>query len=321
MLRYVLRRLATGLLTILLSFALTFFLIRFAPGNPVKVLAGKDNPNPEQIEHLTKVYGLDQSVGTQFIKYINNALHGYFGYSYKSHLPVTTILGRKIVPTVILTLTASLLSVIIGTALGVFAGRRSGHLSDRLLCDISYVIDAVPSFWLAMILIMLFAGKLKWLPTSGMYDIRGDYEGFKKFLDLLRHMILPIATLVIIQVPVYFRIARSSVLHVLGSEFIRTYRATGMSERRIFGKYVLRNALIPIITTFSMSLAFLISGVALIEIVFAWPGMGRVILDAINGRDYPVLTGVYLLISISISVFMMLTDILYAWVDPRIRLE
>lgn len=319
--KYVKKRIFTGVLTIFFSFVLTFFLIRFAPGNPIKVLAGKENPNPEMIAHLTARYGLDQPTHIQFINYLKNLLKGDFGYSYMNNESVVNIVKVKLVPTILLTLTASLVSVVLGTLLGILAGRKSGTRTDKFLCTISYGVDAIPSFWLGLILILIFSTKLKILPTSGMYDMREDYTGISKLLDIMKHMVLPVLTLVIIQVPIYFRICRSSIIQTMDEEFVTTLRATGMSEEKIFNKYILRNALIPIITTFSMSLAFLISGVALIEIVFAWPGMGRVIMDAIKNRDYPVLTGIYLMISISITLVMILTDIVYGLVDPRIRFE
>lgn len=319
--RFIRKRLLTGLLTILLAFVLTFILTRMAPGNPIRVLAGTDNPNPDQIAHLTKYYGLDQPLPVQFVNYLKGLFQGDFGYSYKSHRPVLDIITEKIGATILLSLTASILSVIIGTALGVFSGRRVNTMMDRFFSGISYLIDALPSFWLGMILIIIFSVRLRWFPTSGMYSIRNDHEGFAKILDLIRHMVLPIATIVIIQVPYFFRIARSSVINVLKEDFIMTFRATGMPEHKIFRKYVLRNAIIPVITTFSLSIAFILSGVALIEIVFAWPGMGRVIMDAVTARDHAVLSGVYLMLSISVALVMIITDLIYAFVDPRIRLE
>lgn len=321
MIRYLRKKTMTGLLTILFSFIITFFLIRYAPGEPIKLLSGKDNPNPEQIEYLTEKYGLDQPVLKQFIKYISNALKGDLGYSYKSNEPVTKIISKKILPTILLTLTSSILSVVIGTSIGLYSGRKVGSKIDNILCSISYILDAIPSFWLGLILILIFSSKLKILPTSGMRDVRQEYEGIKKILDILKHMILPVMVITIIQIPIYFRIIRSSTIQVLNENFIKTFRATGMEENKIFRKFVLKNAIIPVITTFSLSFAFLLSGVSLIEIVFAWPGMGRVIMDSVKNRDYPVLTGIYLLLSISISISMIITDILYSIIDPRIRLE
>lgn len=318
---YIRGRTITGILTIVFSFCLTFFLIRYAPGNPIKVLAGTDNPNPELIEHLTIKYGLDKSLPTQFINYVKNILKGDLGYSYMSNRSVSTLIGEKIFPTILLSLTAAVLSVFIGTFLGMYAARKVGSLLDRIMCSISYVFDAFPGFWLGLILILIFASKFRLLPTSGMYDVRADYEGFRRMLDIMKHMVLPISTLVIIQAPTYFRVARSSVIQTMSEDFILTLRATGMSENRIFNKYVLRNAIIPTVTMFSLSLAFMIGGVTFTEIVFAWPGMGRLIMDAITRRDYPLLTGIYLMISISICIVMLITDIIYALIDPRIRLR
>ena len=318
---YVKKRIFTGILTIIFSFCLTFFLIRYAPGNPIKVLAGTDNPNPELIEHLTIKHGLDKPVPVQFLTYVKNVLKGDLGYSYMSNESVSKLIGEKIFATILLSLTASILSVLIGTILGVYAGRRIGSIMDRIMCSISYIFDAVPGFWLGLILILIFASTLRILPTSGMYDLRADNQGLDYMLDVIKHMILPVSTLFIIQTPFYFRIARSSVLQTMSEDFVLTLRATGMEESRIFNKYILRNSIIPTVTMFSLSLAFMIGGVTLTEIVFAWPGMGRLIMDAIMKRDYPLLTGVYLMISISISVVMIITDIIYALIDPRIRFE
>lgn len=319
--KYIWKKIFTGILTIIFSFCFTFFLIRCAPGNPIKILAGTDNPNPELIEHLTIKYGLDKPVSVQFINYLKNILKGDFGYSYISNESVTKLIKGRIFPTILLTLTSSILSLVLGTFFGVYAARKVGTCMDKFMCGLSYIIDATPGFWLGMILILIFSSTFNILPTSGMYDIREDYKGIYHVLDVIKHMILPCITLCIIQIPLYFRIARSSVLHIISEDFVLTFRATGMKEDRIFNKYILRNAIIPTITMFSLSLAFTISGVALIEIVFAWPGMGRLIMDAIKNRDYPLLTGIYLMISISICIVMIITDIVYALIDPRIRYE
>lgn len=319
--KYILSKVMMGLVTIIFSFVLTFFLIRLAPGTPMRIVAGKENPNPEQIEHLTEKYGLDKPVGVQFVNYIKNMAKGDFGFSYRNNLPVFELIKRRVVPTLTLSLTANILSALIGGFLGLYIGCKKDGVFDKIFSYISYVLDAVPGFWLAMILIMVFASKLGWFPTSGMYNMRESYTGIRKFIDLLYHMTLPILSIVIIQTPIYFRIARASVINTMKQGFIKTFRAAGMKEGEIFRKYVMKNSLIPILTTFSMSLAFTISGAALIEIVFSWPGMGRLIIDSINGRDYMVLNGLYLVISVSLIFFTILTDVLYALVDPRIRIK
>ena len=311
----------TGLLTVLFCLAFNFALIRLAPGDPIKIMAGVDNPNPDMIEALTEKYGLDKSIPEQFAVYLEQLVHFDLGYSYLNNRSVIEIIKQKIVPSFMLTLTAILCSVVIGTLLGVVAARKNGGIFDRLMCSVAYVFDSLPSFWLGLMMILIFASTLKLFPTSGMYNVRAQYTGWAYVLDVLHHLALPVCTLILVQIPYYFRIARSSVIQIMADDFILTYRAAGMDERKIFFRYVLKNAIIPTVTVFGMSLAFMITGSTLVETVFAWPGIGRVLLDSIYQRDYPVLSGIYLMLSISVAVMMILVDLVYAWIDPRIRYE
>ena len=260
--RYVGKRTLSAILTVLVSIFLNFMLIRIAPGDPATVLAGVDNPNPDQIAALTKQFGLDKSYWEQFVIYVRNILHGDFGYSFQYGRPVLDLIAEKIVPTVIISLTALVFAVTIGTLLGIYAARRNGSNLINF-CQI-YVFDSPQrSGWL--IFILIFASKLKWFPTSGMVNLRAGYTGFRRVIDIMYHLFLPILTLVIVQCPYYFRIARSSVIQVMGEDFITTLRATGMSESQIFNKYVLRNALIPTVTVLGSSLAFLLSGRSILK--------------------------------------------------------
>ena len=319
--KYILKRLGTGALVVLFSVLFNFVIVRLAPGDPTRLLAGKDNPNPQMIAALQEKYGLNKPILTQFWMYIKQLLHGDFGYSYASSSKVWDLIKVRVAPTLMISLTGAVLGLLIGTLLGIYAARRKGTAIDISLCGVSYLFDSTPSFWLGLMMILIFAAILKWFPTSGMYNLRGNYHGWKRFADLMKHMFLPVTTLTLIDIPYYFRIARSSVLQTMSEDFIMTLRATGMSERRIFNKYVMRNAIIPTITVFGITLAYMITGVAMIEIVFAWPGMGRLMLDSITKRDYPTLSAIYLLLSISVAVMMIIVDLVYAWVDPRIRIE
>ena len=229
------------------------------------------------------------------------------------------MIGEKLGATILLVLTAAILSLFIGTLMGIMAARREGSFIDVAFSGISYVLNSMPSFWLGLMLIIVFSSRLNLLPTYGMTNARANYTGMKYILDVIVHMILPVGTLLLIEIPIYFRIAKSSVLQVTNEDFIVTFRATGMNEKKIFNKYIFRNAILPTITIFGISLAYLITGVALIEIVFAWPGTGRLVLTAITQRDYPTLMGIYLVMSVSIAVVMMIVDIVYAVFDPRIR--
>lgn len=319
--RYIIKRLGTGVLVVLFSILFNFVIIRLAPGDPTRLLAGKDNPNPELIAALRAKYGLDKPLLVQFGMYIKQLAHGDLGYSYVSSSSVLELIETRIGPTLLLSLTGLILAVIIGTLLGVYAARKKGSKFDVFLCSISYLFDSTPSFWLGLMLILIFASTLKWFPTSGMYSLRANYKGIKHILDVGKHLFLPALTMTLLNIPYYFRIARSSVLQTMSEDFIMTLRATGMSESRIFNKYVMRNAIIPTITVFGISLAYVVTGVSMIEIVFAWPGMGRLMLDSITKRDYPTLSGIYLLLSCSVAIMMIIVDIVYAWVDPRIRYE
>ncbi|MGI6151039.1 MAG: ABC transporter permease [Christensenellales bacterium] len=320
MTRYLGKRFAVCMLAVVLSVFINFVLVRVAPGNPIAIMAGIDNPNPEMIAALTEKYGLDQPILVQFGVYLKNLLRGDFGFSYRSNLPVTQLVGERIVPTLLLSLTSLLFAVFLGGFMGLRAARRKDSLFDRFFSNLSYMLDAMPSFWLALMLMLLFATTLKLLPTAGMVDIRANYTGFQKVLDIIVHMILPVTCITVLTAPGYYRIMRSSALQVTNEDFITLYRATGMTEKTIFRKYVLKNAILPVVTMLGMGLAYSLAGVALVEIVFAWPGMGRLLLDSINKRDYAVLSGIYLMLSMAIATVTVLLDALYAWLDPRIRL-
>ena len=319
--RYIIKRLISGTIVVLFSVLFNFVIIRLAPGDPTRLLAGKDNPSPEMMAALREKYGLNKPIMEQFWIYLKQLLHGDFGYSYVSTAKVWDLIKTRIPPTLLLAFTGALIAVILGTLLGIFAARKKGSKIDAFLCGISYFFDSTPSFWLGLMMILLFASILGWFPTYGMYSLRGNYSGMKRYMDIAYHMVLPVTTLVLIDIPYYFRIARSSVLQTMSEDFIMTLRATGMSERKIFNKYVMRNAIIPTITVFGITLAYMITGVSMIEIVFAWPGMGRLMLDSITRRDYPTLSAIYLMLSVSVAVMTIVVDIIYAWVDPRIRIE
>lgn len=292
-----------------------------APGDPITIMAGMDNPNQDMINALTEKYGLDQPVYVQFGIYLKNLLKGDFGYSYRTNQSVLKLIGDRIGPTLLMTLTAAFLSVIIGTAIGLMAARKKDTMSDQLLGSISYIFDAMPSFWLALILILLFASRLSWFPTAGMVNLRANYTGFRYALDVLYHMFLPVLCLSLLYIPSYFRITRSSVLQVMNEDYNTLFRATGMSQKKIFRSFVLKNAILPTVTIFGTNLAWCFAGASLVEIVFAWPGMGRLLLDSITKRDYPVVTGIYLIVSVLIVVITVLMDMVYAYLDPRIRLK
>lgn len=317
--KYVFKRILTGILAVFVVLVINFFLIYSSPGDPIRILAGKDNPSEEMIAELQAKYGLDEPLPVQLFSYLKNISKGDFGQSILHNESVLKLVYDTLGPTLLLVLTSTFLALIIGTLLGIYASRHHGTKRDSFFTGVAYVLNSMPPFWLGIMLIMIFASWFKLLPTSGMVDVRASLQGFAYYMDMLKHLILPALTLTLIQIPTYFKLAQTTVLQVKSEDFITTFRATGMSESKIFNKYVLKNVLLPTITVFGISLAYVITGSALVEIVFSWPGAGRLMLDAIMQRDYPLLMGIYLIVAISIAVMMVITDIIYALVDPRIR--
>ena len=317
--KYILKRVLTGLMAVLIVFKFNFFIIRLAPGDPIKIIAGRDNPSQEMIDALYEKYGLDKPIHIQLVSYLKNVLKGDFEDSILYGEPVTKLLWETMGPSLLLALSGTILALLIGTMLGLYAARHQNSFIDVFFSGISYLLNSMPSFWLAIMLIMIFATNLKLFPTSGMTDMRNSYTGIKYVIDVMKHLFLPCLTLVLIQIPMYFKIAKSSVTQVLAEDFITTFRAVGMNEKKIFNKYVFKNSILPVITVFGISLAYIVTGSSLVEMVFGWPGMGRMMMDSIMRRDYPLLMAIYLILSLSIAVMMVITDLVYAYVDPRIR--
>ena len=319
--RYIGKRALTGLLCIAMSLCINFFIIHAAPGDPIRLLAGTDTPSPEMVEALTEKYGLDQDLHIQFIRYVGNLLKGDMGTSIYTNEPVAKEIMDRLLPTILLALTASLTALILGTLLGIFCARHVGSKLDMAFGSVSYLFDSTPSFWLGLMLILVFASTLRILPTAGMVDLRASHTGFAYVLDVAKHLILPGLSLSLTLIPYYFRIARSSVIQVMNEDFITTLRATGAPENFIFNRYVFRNAILPTVTIFGIQLAFLITGASIVEIVFSWPGLGSFMMTAISRRDYQLLMGIYLVMSICVAVMMIVVDVLYSVLDPRISHE
>lgn len=316
---YLRRRIFTGILCIFVALFLNFIIIHAAPGNPIRILVGQDNPDPQIIAELTQKYGLDQPKIVQFGKYLGNLLKGDMGVSIYTNEPISKMIASRLIPTALIALTSGILAAIIGTCIGIFCARKVGSRLDAIMGSVSYLFDSTPSFWLGLMLILIFASTLRILPTAGMIDMRADNEGFAYVLDVMKHMILPVATMTLTMIPYYFRIARASIIQIMGEDFITTLRATGMPEKRIFRKYIFRNAILPTITVFGIQMAYLITGSAIVEIVFSWPGMGSFVMTAITRRDYPLLMGIYLVLSVFVAVMMIVVDVVYCALDPRIR--
>lgn len=319
--KFILKRIYTAFIVVLVVVTLNFFIIKLAPGDPVNIMAGFDNPNEEFKMAIRAKYNLDKPLITQFFTYIYRLVQGDLGESYYSSRPVTELLAERMGASLLLSGTSAVLAFLIGTVLGLIAGKKEDSIQDKVLSAGTYVANAMPSFWLGLMLIFVFASRLGWLPTQGMYSLRENYTGIARYMDLGKHMILPVMTLILVQIPGYFRITRSSVIQVMADDYITTFRVTGMSEKKIYMKYVLKNAILPVVTLFGINVAYIVAGSTLVETVFSWQGIGILMYTAIAKRDYNVLMGTYLIIAVSVAFFMILVDVVYAKLDPRIHYE
>jgi peptide/nickel transport system permease protein len=318
-LNYFARRTVSVVVTVILVIALNFLIIHMAPGNPVDIMGGLQSPSPQQVAYLERYYGLNQPLFIQFFKYVGGLLHGNFGMSISYNQPVITVVAEHIWATLLLTLTAAVLAFVVGAFLGTFTAARANGRLDIALSVVTYVLYAMPVFWLGLLLILTFSSWLQILPVSGMTSLRETFTGFALVLDVMQHMVLPVSALALVQIPVYYRIAKASMSEVLHEDYITTLRATGMHTNRVMLRYALKNAILPTVTIFGLSLGYVITGAALVEIVFGWPGIGQLTLNAVFARDYTLLMGIYIMTSISIAIMILITDVAYAILDPRIR--
>jgi peptide/nickel transport system permease protein len=317
----VVRRLAWAIGLLVAVLAINFLLIHAAPGDPASVIAGEMGGGDEQvIAGIKKAYGLDQPLPMQFVTYIGKSLQGDLGQSYTYSRPVSGLILDRIGPTILLVLTALVFAIAVGTLLGVFASRRPDSFASGAVTVLSLVGYAMPVFWTGILLVLLFGKVWPILPIAGMRDVRQfGVSGWSAAVDVLRHLVLPALTLAIIYLAQYSRLARASMLEILGSDYVRTARAKGLSEWVITFKHALRNALMPVVTIAGLQFGNLISGAVLVETVFSWPGLGTLALDAILGRDYPTLLGVLTFSSLMVIAANLLTDMSYRWIDPRLR--
>jgi peptide/nickel transport system permease protein len=309
---YLLRRLAAVIPVMGVIALFVFLLLRLTPGDPAAILAG-DNATPEQLERIRTTLGLNQPLYTQFFAWIGSLLHGDLGTSLSSNQPVLKLIGQRIEPSIVVAISTIILSVVIAVPLGVIAAWKRGTLIDRFVMGLSVVGFSVPVFVIGYVLIQIFAIDLRWLPVQGYRSIA---SGFGPFFE---RIILPTVTLSFIYVALIARMTRASMLDVLGEDYVRTARAKGVSEAAVLLRHALRNAAVPVITVIGTGFALLISGVVVTESVFNLPGIGRLTVDAVLSRDYPVIQGLILLTSGVYLAVNLLIDVAYTLLDPRIR--
>jgi len=299
---------------------LNFTLIHLAPGDIALVLAGED-ASPEYVKALREKLGLDKPIHEQLGIYIVSVVRGDLGYSFANRSPVVTCILERVPATVLLIFCSMLFSITVGVLLGVNASKRPYSRADNAITIGSLLGYSIPNFWLGMIMMLVFSLSLGIFPVQGMFTVGVDMSSIKRWVDIARHLVLPALVLGTSQVALYARLTRASMLDVLDQDYIITARAKGCNESVVIFDHAFKNALLPVVTMIGLNLGFVLSGATLTETVFAWPGIGRLMYDSILRRDYPVLMGIFIIVSISVILASLLTDILYAYLDPRIRYE
>ena len=304
MLAYTLRRIVMLVPVLLGVSVLVFLMLHLTPGDPARLVAGPD-ATPEQVAAIRHDLGLDQPLYRQYYDYMARLLHGDLGQSIITHDPVTSELAPRFLATAELSGAAMLVAIVVGMSFGIVSATRQYSVVDNLLSVLSLVGLSTPAYWLGLMLILLFSLHFRWLPAAGAGG--------------LRHLILPTVTLAMFAMATVARMTRGSMLDVLNQEFVQTARAKGLRERVVVIRHALKNALIPVITVVGLQVGQLLSGAVLTETVFAWPGIGRFMVDSIQARDFPIVQGGVLLTATTFVAVNLLVDLLYGVVDPRIR--
>jgi peptide/nickel transport system permease protein len=314
MTRYVAAR-VLSVIPVLLGVSLAAFLmLKLIPGDPAEALAGIEATG-DQVAALRTALGLDQPLHVQYLTWLGNLLHGDLGYSFAERGPVLSLLLLRFKNTLVLAVAAAAIALVVGVLVGVISATRQHSVFDRVSMLLVLLGNSMPSFWLGLILIFVFAYNVHLFPVGGMYSVRGDGGP----LDLVHHLVLPAITLAAVSMASIARMTRSSMLEVIRRDYIRTARAKGLSELLVMRRHALKNAFIPILTVFGIQVGFLLGGTVLVETVFAWPGVGLLMFQAISKRDVIVVQGGVLFLATIFVFINLVVDLLYGWLDPRIH--
>jgi len=314
-------RVLQGLVAIVLIATVNFMLVRAAPGDPVSVLAGEAGASDAQfVAQLRAQFGLDQPITTQLATYLGKVVALDLGFSYRQQQPVLKLIVDRLPATLLLTGSAFVLSLLFGVTLGALSARKAGTWVDSAITIVALVFYATPLYWLALMAVLVFTVQLAWLPGFGFSTVGAGLSGLALAWDIAQHLLLPALTLALFYMAVYARMTRAAMLDVAQMDFVKTARAKGVKPGRILRAHVLRNALLPVVTLAGIQAGGMIGGAVLTETVFAWPGIGRLMFDALLQRDYGLLLGAFLVTAAMAVLFNLITDLVYTLVDPRIEL-
>lgn len=320
MLRFILARLGKAVGILLAIVALNFLLIHAAPGDPAAVMAGEAGATDEKfIAQLRSQFGLDRSLPEQMAIYMKGVATLDLGFSYRQQMPVADLIFQRLPATLLLTMSAFVISLLLGTLAGVLASARVGTVADSIISTLALIFYATPLFWVALMAVILFSVTLDWLPGFGYETVGAGYTGFRRAADIAAHLVLPATTLGLFFMAVYMRMTRAAMLEVSRLDFVKTARAKGLAPRTILWRHTFRNAMLPVVTLAGLQAGQLVGGAVLTETVFAWPGIGRLMFEALAQRDYNLLLGIFFISAAMVLLFNLITDIAYRFVDPRIR--
>ena len=321
-LRYIIRRIFQAVPIVLAIIVLNFFLLNMAEGDAVDVLAGEaGSATPEYMAELRAKFGLDQPLPVQLLVYLKNIISLDLGYSFRHDMPVSVLIVDRFWPTLLLMVSTIILAVLFGILLGLLAAINLNTWKDAVISVFALITYATPLFWVGLMMIVVFSINLRWFPTSGMENIAAFYEGFDRFVDISRHLVLPTITLSLFYLALYTRLMRASMLEQYGQDYVVTARAKGLPERRITFGHVLRNALLPVVTMAGVQVGALIGGSVIVESVFAWPGLGMLAFESLFARDLNLLLGIFLISSVLVVVVNLIVDVIYCFLDPRIEVS
>ena len=314
------RRLLQAVPIIVGIVVLNFVLLQFAPGDAATVLAGEaGGAPPEYVAHLRQRFGLDQPLAVQLLLYVKNILLLDLGYSFRNNMTVVSLIAGRLGPTLLLMGSTVVVAVGSGVLLGVLAATAVNTWRDRVISVAAVITYATPLFWIGLMLILVFTVKLDWLPTSGMEDVVAFNEGWRRVVDIARHLVLPTITLALFYMALYTRMMRAAMLDQRDMDYVVTARSKGLTERRITYRHVLRNAVLPVVTMAGVQVGSLLGGSVVVESVFAWPGLGQLAFQSLFARDFNLLLGIFFLSACLVVVVNLAVDVVYGILDPRIR--
>ncbi|MCQ2555060.1 MAG: ABC transporter permease [Clostridia bacterium] len=314
--RYVIKRVIQAIPIFIGITFIVFMLSNMAPGSPIDIIASSAGLNAEQLQALKEAYGLDKPVLVRYFIWLMGIFQGDLGVSTSTNVPVATIIGQRIGASLTLSCTALVFSIIIGVFLGIMSAYKPYSIWDKVSSVFAFIGSSMPSFFIALVMIYIFAVKLKWLPASGMYG-----SGAKDLANLVKHLILPAIIVSMQSIGGYIKQTRGAMLESINEDYIKTARSKGISEWAVTIKHALRNALIPIVTQIGLSVPYIVGGSVVTEQIFAWPGIGSLMVNAVNTFDYNMIMGITVLISIVVLIVNIVLDVVYAYLDPRIAAE